>query len=91
MLVCANGAPFLLGLPAAMASLGWVGGLSVLCFGFVCIQFCATRLVSLHEHQGKRHRSYRDLARGVLGERTLICVSTAHARRVATPMHNASC
>ncbi|PSC77053.1 Lysine histidine transporter 1 [Micractinium conductrix] len=69
MLVCADGAPFLLGLPAAMARLGWGGGLVVLLAGFLCIMHAATRLVILHEHGGKRHNRYRELAQAVLGER----------------------
>ncbi|KAL4421336.1 hypothetical protein ABPG75_010627 [Micractinium tetrahymenae] len=67
MLVCADGAPFLLGLPAAMARLGWAGGLAVLVAGFLCILHAATRLVMLHEHGGKRHNRYRELAQAVLG------------------------
>ena len=67
MLVCADGAPFLLRLPAAMARLGWGGGLVVLLAGFLCIMHAATRLVILHEHGGKRHNRYRELAQAVLG------------------------
>lgn len=68
MLVCADGAPFLLGLPSAMARLGWVGGITVLVVAFACILHSATRLVRLHEHGGKRHNRYRELAQAVLGE-----------------------
>ena len=68
MLVCADGAPFLLGLPAAMARLGWAAGLTVLAVAFGCILLAATRLVRLHEHGGKRHNRYRELAQVVLGE-----------------------
>ena len=67
MLVCADGAPFLLGLPAAMTRLGWPGGLAVLLAGFLCILHAATRIVMLHEHGGKRHNRYRELAQAVLG------------------------
>lgn len=67
MLVCADGAPFLLGLPAAMARLGWGGGLAVLLTGFLCILHSATRIVMLHEHGGKRHNRYRELAQAVYG------------------------
>ena len=67
MLVCSDGAPFLLGLPAAMASLGWAGGLTVLLVGFLCILHSATRLVSLHEFEGKRRNRYRELAQAVFG------------------------
>lgn len=67
MLVCADGAPFLLGLPAAMARLGWAGGSAVLLAGFLCILHAATRIVMLHEHGGKRHNRYRELAQAVFG------------------------
>lgn len=68
MLVCADGAPFLLGLPAAMARLGWAGGTTGLAIAFACILHSATRLVRLHEHGSKRHNRYRELAQAVLGE-----------------------
>lgn len=68
MLVCADGAPFLLGLPAAMARLGWAGGLAALAVAFACILHSATRLVRLHEHGGRRRNRYRELAQTVLGE-----------------------
>lgn len=68
MLVCADGAPFLLGLPAAVARLGWAGGMTVLAIAFACILHSATRLVRLHEQGGKRHNRYRELAQAVLGE-----------------------
>ena len=68
MLVCADGAPFLLGLPAAMTRLGWAGGLTVLALGFACILHAATRLVMLHEHGGRRHNRYLELGQAVLGE-----------------------
>lgn len=67
MLVCADGAPFLLGLPAAMANLGWAGGLTVLLLGYLGIMHAATRLVRLHEHGGRRHNRYRELAQAVFG------------------------
>lgn len=67
MLVCADGAPFLLGLPAAMARLGWAGGLLVLLAGILCILHAATRVVMLHEHGGRRRRSLLELAQAVYG------------------------
>lgn len=67
MLVCADGAPFLLGLPAALARLGWAGGLAVLLAGFLCILHAATRVVMLHEHGGHRRKSLRELAQSVYG------------------------
>ncbi|KAL4424863.1 hypothetical protein ABPG77_011113 [Micractinium sp. CCAP 211/92] len=69
MLVCADGAPFLLGLPAAMARLGWAGGSAVLLAGFLCILHAATHIVMLHEHGGKRHNRYRELAQAVFGSK----------------------
>eukprot|EP00887_Chlorella_sp_A99_P002263 scaffold10.g2263.t1 len=69
MLVCADGAPFLLGLPGAMARLGWAGGLVALLGGFACILHSATRLVMLHELNGKRHTHLAELTREVFGKR----------------------
>ena len=65
--MCADGAPFLLSLPAAVAKLGWPGGLLVLSVGFGAILHSATCLVRLHEHQGRRHNRYRELAQAVFG------------------------
>jgi hypothetical protein len=76
MLVCADGAPFLLGLPAAMAKLGWAGGLAALLTGFLCILWAATRLVTLHEHEGRRHNRYTEV-----GGRSILhaCQTRLHA------------
>lgn len=68
-LVCANGAPFLLGMPAAFAALGWGGGMAVVVIGFAASLHAALRLVGLHEHGGQRRHRYQDLAQAVLGER----------------------
>lgn len=74
MLVCADGAPYLLGLPAAMARLGWPAGIAALLVGLLCILHSATCLVGLHEHGGRRHNRYRDLAQAVWGEGGHACM-----------------
>lgn len=63
---CVSGAP-LLGLPFAMALLGWAAGTLALMLGFFVTLWTSRIVASFHEHKGHRHIRYRDLAAIAMG------------------------
>lgn len=68
LLATSTAQPTLLGLPFAMAALGWAGGLVVLLVSAVATIYCNLLLAKLHEHGGKRNGLYRTLAKQIMGE-----------------------
>lgn len=56
-----------LGLPYAIASLGLAGGLIALTVACIVSLYCSYLLASLHQINGKRYNSYRELGEGILG------------------------
>ena len=59
--------PALMGLPFAMALMGWVPGMIALLLGYVVTLYTSYIVANLHDWDGKRHVRYRDLAESIFG------------------------
>ena len=78
--VATGGAPFILNMPSAAATLGWGGTAAALAAGYAGMLLMSRVLAHLHEHGGRRHDRYLDLAQEVLVRAVAECGAHAPAR-----------